>query len=58
MRIVLLGAALMLVAGCNNEPAERTVFDEQLKAKDKARAVEGQLREAAEQRNQPDPSGY
>lgn len=58
MRIVLLGAALMLAAGCNNEPPERTVFEEQLKAKEKARAVEGQLRESAERRAEPDPSGY
>jgi ABC-type uncharacterized transport system auxiliary subunit len=46
--IVLLAMA-MLVA-CDDKPPQRTVFDPQVKALEKARAVDGQVREAGERR--------
>ncbi|GEM_PF-4926847 len=48
-----VGVALILLcvlAACEDKPPARTVFDPQLKALQKARAVEGQVRQAAERR--------
>lgn len=51
MRYLLLIALVTFTLGaCDTKPPERTVFEHQLRAKDNARAVEGQVREAAERR--------
>ena len=48
-------AAVVIVGGCNPPPPEKTVFDPQVRALKKAKAVEGQLQQAAErQREQID----
>ncbi len=49
--IALLAVALAL-AGCNQPPPEKTVFDPQVRALKKAKAVEGQLQQAAERQRQ------
>lgn len=50
MRRVIWLVLLVGLAGCGDKPPARTVFDAQLKSIDKARAVEGQLRQAGERR--------
>lgn len=44
--------ALVVLVACDNKPPQQTVFDSQIKLKEKARAVEGQLKEAAERRDE------
>ncbi len=41
-----------LVVGCDQPPPKKTVFDAQVQALKKARAVEGQIKQAAEQRRE------
>lgn len=51
MRVVLAGAlAALLLSGCEDKPPAGTALDPQMKALEKARAAEGQLREAGERR--------
>lgn len=45
-----LVAVAAILVGCNQPPPEKTVFDPQVRALKKARQVEGQLQQAAEQR--------
>lgn len=50
MRILLCSLLLgVVLLGCDRQPPPKTVFDPQLQAVQKARAVEGQLQQAAEQ---------
>ncbi|MBI3899777.1 MAG: hypothetical protein HY308_15985 [Gammaproteobacteria bacterium] len=42
-------AVLLLCVGCEEKPPKETVFDPLLKTKEKARAVEGQVKQSAEQ---------
>lgn len=49
--LMLLGA-LFAIAGCNSPPPEQTVFDPNVRALKKAKAVEGQLQHSAEQRRE------
>lgn len=44
--------AAVTVSGCNPPPPEKTVFDPQVRALKKAKAVEGQLQQAAEQQRE------
>lgn len=39
------------LAGCDDKPPAKTVFDPYLQAKEKARAVEAKVQESAQQRN-------
>ena len=50
----LFVVALVLgsVLGCNQPPPEKTVFDPQVRALKKAKAVEGQAQQSAEQRRE------
>jgi hypothetical protein len=48
MLAVTLSAAVF--AACNDKPPARTVLDPQVEALDKARAVDGQVRDATERR--------
>ena len=50
MRYLIGLLAIGLLVACDDKPPKRTVFDGQLKAIEKARGVEGQLRESAERR--------
>ncbi len=43
---------VLLLAACNEEPVDKTVWDEQLKTMDKARDAEKQLLDAAELQRQ------
>ena len=66
MRWIILAVTLSAaaLAACNDKPPARTVLDPQVEALEKARAVDGQIRDAAERRKaeaeQPEqiPSGY
>jgi hypothetical protein len=49
MRYCLVLFVVTLVA-CNDKPPAKTVFDPQVKALEKARGAEGNLRESAERR--------
>lgn len=49
-RLLSIFALIAVLAGCNEPPPEKTVLDAQMRALKKARAVEGQLQQAAEQR--------
>lgn len=49
-RLLSIFALVAVLVGCNEPPPEKTVFDAQVGALKKARQVEGQLRQAAEQR--------
>ncbi len=40
------------VAGCNQPPPEKTVFDPQVRALKKAKALEGQLQQSAERQRE------
>lgn len=40
------------VAGCNQPPPEKTVFDPQVQALKKAKALEGQLQQSAERQRE------
>jgi len=44
----LLVVLALLLTGCEQEPPEKTVWDDQLKTMDKARDVEQQVLDAAE----------
>ncbi|WP_273148871.1 hypothetical protein [Methylophaga thiooxydans] len=44
--------SILLLAACNEEPVDKTVWDEQLKTMDKARDVEKQVLDAAELQRQ------
>lgn len=48
----ILIALTVTVLGCNPPPPEQTAFDPQLRALKKAKAVEGQLQQGAEQRRE------
>lgn len=50
MRRMIWLALLVGLVGCGDKPPARTVFDAQLKSIDKARAVDAQVRQAAERR--------
>lgn len=50
MRRLTWLVVLAALAGCEDKPPARTVFDPQVKALEKARAVEGQVRQAGERR--------
>ena len=53
MRVIYILIALTVtVLGCNQPPPEKTVFDPQLRALKKAKAVEGQVQQGAEQRRE------
>lgn len=53
MRTIYLPMAAMLaMLGCNQPPPEKTVFDPQVRALKKAKAVEGQVQQSAEQRRE------
>lgn len=64
MRRMIWWVLLFGLVGCEDKPPARTVFDGQVKALDKARAVEGQVRQAGERRAEaveaatPTSSGY
>jgi hypothetical protein len=64
MRRMIWLVLLCGLIGCEDKPPARTVFDPQVKALDKARAVEGQARQAGERRAEeaeavsPTSSGY
>lgn len=60
-RVVLILASLLALAACSGRkaadadappPKQKTVFDDQLKALDKAKAVEKQLQEEKEKHDQ------
>lgn len=44
--------AVLILTACDNEPPEKTVWDDQLKTMDKARDVEQQVLDAAELQRQ------
>ena len=48
----VLMMAMLVVLGCNQPPPEKTVFDPQVRALKKAKAVEGQVQQSAEQRRE------
>lgn len=50
-RTVPVALILMLVAACEAEPPEKTVWDEQLQSIDKAREMEQQILDATKQKN-------
>lgn len=55
MKFLLLMMAVFGLTACDQEPPEKTVWDEQLKTLDKARDAEKQILDAAElQRQQID----
>lgn len=64
MRVTLAVAlTALLLSGCEDKPPAGTVVDPQIETLEKARAVDGQVREAAERRKaeaEPEqiPSGY
>lgn len=64
MRRMIWLVLLFGLVGCEDKPPARTVFDGQVQALDKARAVEGQVRQAGERRAEeveaatPTISGY
>ena len=49
---LMLMMVVVAVLGCNQPPPEKTVFDPQVRALKKAKAVEGQVQQAAEQRRE------
>lgn len=52
MRYLIGLLAVGMFVACGDKPPQRTVFDSQIKLKEKARAVEGQLKDAAERRDE------
>ena len=50
--IYVLMTAMVTVIGCNQPPPEQTVFEPQLRALKKAKALEGQVQQSAEQRRE------
>jgi predicted small lipoprotein YifL len=65
IRPILLVSSLLILAACGDKPAaeappavqqaaarQKTVFDDQLKALEKAKAVEKEMQEAQEKRDQ------
>ena len=53
MRLYLmLVVSLLALSACDNEPPEKTVWDDQLKTMDKARDAEQQVLDAAAQQRQ------
>lgn len=64
MRRMIWLVLLFGLVSCEDKPPARTVFDGQVQALDKARAVEGQVRQAGERRAEeveaatPTISGY
>lgn len=50
MRRMMWLVLLYGLVGCGDKPPARTVFDAQVKSIDKARAVEGQVRQAGGRR--------
>lgn len=48
-KICLMAFMVLFIAGCDQDPPEKTVWDEQLKTMDKARDAEQQVLDAAEQ---------
>ena len=48
----VLMMTMLIVLGCNQPPPEKTVFDPQVRALKKAKAVEGQVQQSAEQRRE------
>lgn len=51
-KYVLLIFSFLLLAACDNEPPEKTVWDDQIKTMDKARDAEQQVLDAAAQQRQ------
>lgn len=47
-RYLLVVVAMLILTACDNEPPEKTVWDDQLKTMDKARDAEQQVLDAAE----------
>lgn len=50
--LFVLMLAVVSALGCNQPPPEKTVFDPQVRALKKAKALEGQVQQAAEQRRE------
>ncbi len=48
-RLIVCAVLLACVCACESEPVEKTVWDDQVKAMDKAREVEDQLAKRAGQ---------
>lgn len=48
----VLITAMLIVLGCNQPPPEQTVFEPQVRALKKAKALEGQVQQSAEQRRE------
>jgi|GEM_PF-1884346 len=48
-KLLVVVCALFMLIGCDNEPPEKTVWDDQLKTMDKARDAEQQVLDAAAQ---------
>ncbi|MBT8144661.1 MAG: hypothetical protein KJO55_08165 [Gammaproteobacteria bacterium] len=49
MNRYLLIATVLALAACDRPPPEETVFDEKLETMERARAVEGQLQQRADE---------
>lgn len=52
MRTVFVLVLAVSGLGCNQPPPEQTVFDPQVRALKKAKALEGQVQQSAEQRRE------
>ena len=52
VKCTLIVLAALWLAACDQEPPEKTVWDDQLKTMDKARDAEQQVLDAAEQQRQ------
>ena len=48
MKFWLIGCAVLFIAGCEQDPPEKTVWDDQLKTMDKAHEAQQQLLDAAD----------
>jgi hypothetical protein len=48
MKLWLIGCAALFMTGCEQEPPEKTVWDDQLKTMDKAHEAQQQLLDAAD----------